>query len=355
MAETRILPVAETAFGLDDCMMQSEKLRGVEEWYENQYHLVLGETEDHDFMVTTCLIVFKGPPGGGYKLIESGVANFIALVMLPKSSRGKIFDNDYMSTGESPWQALDMDALQIVREEDRVVWSVAGREFVARPPYWDLSGSLKGVDLDLTMHSICPGFPYLGTFKDIEKNMSAGIDEFTQAQGTITVDGKKHEISHAGGLYEHVALPGWNDIEVVLPGGYKWLVGWSEDIQVFMFYMSGLNNYTGHVIVDGKSISFHGKEQVSVEERKIWTDPRNRMTTGCEWHIRLVSDEGELDATVASGGRHFGVNCYANGYMGRFQHLAMVNGSFTSADGRTIPLENMRMCVDDTVVFHALL
>ena len=78
------------------------------------------------------------------------------------------------------------------------------------------------------------------------------------------------------------------------------------------------------------------------------------MITGSKWHIRLASDEGELEATVSSGGRSFGVACYSNGYMGRFQHIAMVNGSFTSADGRSIPLKDMRMCVDDTVVFHAL-
>jgi hypothetical protein len=354
MVPQKKLP-AVTGITLDDCMMQSDKLKGVQEWYENQYHLVLGETEEYDFLLATCLIAHKGPPGGGYKLIENGVSNAMHFFMLPKARRGKIFDNDYIATGQPPSQALDRDALQIVREEDRVVWSAAGRDFLARPPTYELRGILKGVELDLAMHSICPGFWYLGTFKDIAQNMSAGIDEFTQAEGTITVDGEKYEISHAGGLYEHVALPGWNDIEVVLPGGYKWMVGWSEEIQVFVFYMSGINNFRGHVIVDGKPISFHGREQVSVEESKIWTDPRNRMITGCEWQVRLVSDEGELHATVASGGRSFGVNCYANGYMGRFQHLAMVNGNFTLADGRTIPLENVRMCVDDTVVFHTLM
>jgi hypothetical protein len=346
---------AVTDITLDDCMMQSTKLQGAQEWYENQYHLVMGETEDYDFVLATCLIVHKGPPGGGFKLIENGFRNCMHFLMLPKATRGKMLDSDYIAVGEASWEALDLDELQIIREDDRVVWRAAGRDFIARPPYWELHGSLKGIELDLTMHSICPGFWYLGNFKDIEQNLSAGVDEFTQTEGTITVDGDKYEISHAGGLYEHVALPGWNDIEVVLPGGYLWMIGWSEEIQVFVFYMSGLNNFTAHVIVDGKPISFHGRQQVSVEERQIWTDPRTRMITGCKWHVRLVSDEGEFDAMVSSGGRSFGINCYSNGYMGRYHHLAFMNGSFNAADGRTIPLENVRMCVDNTVVFHALL
>jgi hypothetical protein len=354
MARKRKLPEV-TGITLDDCMMQSGKLQGVDAWYENQYHLVMGETEEHDFLLTTCLIVHKGPPGGGYKLIENGVSNYINFFVLPKAARGTMLDNDHIAAGQTPWSVLPMDALQVIREEERVVWRVAGRDFIARPPHWELRGPLKGVELDLAMHSICPGFWYLGNFKDIAQNLSAGVDEFTQAEGTITVDGEKYEISHAGGLYEHVALPGWNDIEVVLPGGYLWMIGWSEDIQVFVFYMSGISNFTGHVIVDGKAISFHGRQQVSVEERQKWADPRNRMVRGCKWHIHLTSDEGELDAMVSSGGRSFGVACYSNGYMGRYQHLAFVNGSFTSADGRTIPLENVRMCVDDTLVFHTMM
>ena len=68
MGTKRDLPAA-TNITLDDCIMQSAKLRGVQEWYENQYHLVIGETEDYDFLLATCLILHKGPPGGGYKLI----------------------------------------------------------------------------------------------------------------------------------------------------------------------------------------------------------------------------------------------------------------------------------------------
>ena len=70
----------------------------------------------------------------------------------------------------------------------------------------------------------------------------------------------------------------------------KYRVEYPEDIQVFVFYMSGLSNYTGHVIVDGKSISFHGKEHVSVEERKIWVDPRNRLITG--WRSKTLTTRG---------------------------------------------------------------
>ena len=353
MAETaRFLPPA-TAITLDDCVLQSVDLPGEQDWYENQYHLVIGEIEDHDFLLATCLVVFKGPPGGGYKMVEDGVMNSSHFLMVPKATRGKMLDNDYITGDEAPWRTLPGDELEIVREDDRVVWRAAGREFVARPPYFELHGSHKGIELDIVSHSICPGFWYLGHFEELATNLSAGIDEFTQAEGTITVGGKKYEIAHAGGLYEHVALPGWDQVGVVKPGGYLWMVGWSEDIQVFVFYMAGLDNYTGHVIVDGTPVSFHGQAQVTVDERDMWIDPRSRMVTANQWHIRLTSDEATLDLLVNNGGRTFSVNAMSNGYMARFVSLAFMQGTFTTADGRTVPLDDVRMCVDRTFVFHA--
>jgi hypothetical protein len=286
-------------------------------------------------------------------MVEDGVMNSIHFLMLPKETRGQMLDNDYITGDESPWQTLKSDQLEIIREDERVTWRAAGREFVARPPYWELHGSHKGVELDLVTHSICPGFWYLGHFKDLATNLSAGVDEFTQAEGTITVGGKKYEIAHAGGLYEHVALPGWDQLSLVGEGGYLWMVGWSEDIQVFVFYMAGLNNFTGHVIVDGKAVSFHGLEQVNVDEREMWIDPRSKMVTANKWHIRLTSDEGTLDVIASNGGRTFSVNAFSNGYMGRFVSLAFMNGSFKTAAGKTVSLENVRMCVDRTFVFHA--
>jgi hypothetical protein len=335
-------------------MLQSDKVGGVEDWYENQFHYVLGEIEDYDFFLATCLVVFKGPPGGGYKMVEDGVMNHTHFFMLPKEMRGRMLDNDFISGDSSPWQFLRGDDLTVIREEDRVVWRAAGRELIARPPYWEVRGSHKGIEMDLVMHSICPGFWYLGHFKDIAQNMSAGVDEYTQAEGTLTVGGKKYEISHAGGLYEHVALPGWDQVDIVSRGRYLWMVGWSEDIQIFVFYMPGLNNFTGHVIVDGKPISYRGAEQVVVDERGTWADPRSSMLTACQWHIRLISDEAVLDVIANNGGRTFTVNTFSNGHLGRYQNLAFASGNFTFADGKTIPIKDVRMGVDRTVAFNVL-
>jgi hypothetical protein len=354
MANTRILPVTESAFTLDDCMIKSGSIPGMQEWFENQYHLVIGEIEDCDFMLINYLILHTAPPGGGYHLVENGVENYFSFFMLPKQARGKIMDNDYLAGGAAPWEAHERDALKVIREEDRVVWKLAGWEFIARPPYWALRGSNKDIELDLKMHTICPGFSYLGEFKDMAQNKSAGIDEYYQAEGTITVAGKKHEISHAGGLYEHVALPGWDDVEVVRPGGYTWMIGYSEEIQVFVFAMAGINNFTAHVIVDGKPVSFHGTEQVCVLELESWADPKSKMVTPCKWRVMLSSDEGVLDVVVSSGGRATKIKCHRNGYLGHYDNLATMNGAFTIADGRTIPVENVRMSVDRSFIFHVL-
>lgn len=352
MAEKKILPVTESAFSLDDCVIKSGNVPGIEEYFENQYHLVMGEIEDYDFMLINYLILFKAPPGGGYHLVENGVENYCSFFMLPKENRGKIMDNDFIAGGEAPWQAHKRDELEVIREEDQVVWKLADWEFIARPPYWGLRGSKKDIELDLKMHTICRGLSYLGEFKDMAENKSAGIDEYYQAEGTITVAGKKHEISRAGGLFEHVALPGWDDVGVVRPGGYNWMIGYSEDIQIFVFTMSGIDNFTAHVIVDGKPTSYHGTEQVCVIELEHWADPRSKLVVPCKWRVRLSSDEGVLDVVVSSGGRAIKVKCHRNGLLGHYDNLASVNGSFTFTDGRTIPVENMRMSVDRSFIFH---
>ena len=351
--DTRLLP-AVSDISLDDCVSQCVKLPEIQDWYENQYHLVVGEIEDYDFLLATCLVLFKGPPGGGYKMVENGVMNISHFFMLPKEARGQMLDNEYVTGDEAPWEALTGNELKVIREKDRVVWKAGGRDFIARPPYWEVRGCHKGVDLDLVMHSICPGFWYLGGFKDLAQNFSAGVDEYTQAEGTITVGGKKYEISHAGGLYEHVALPGWDQVAVNQDGGYLWMVGWSEDIQVFVFYMKGLSNFTGHVIVDGKARSYRGEEQVKVDECDTWADPKSTIVTASKWHIKLTSDEGVLDILVSNGGRAFSINCFTNGFLGRYVNLAFMNGSFTMADGRIISLKNVRMCIDRTFVLHVL-
>jgi hypothetical protein len=350
------MPTA-TDIALDDCNVQSDKfgkIKGVEEWYENQYILVMGEIGDYDFLFAPTIVIYKCPKGGGYKLIEDGIRNAMHFIMLPKATRGKMLDNDYVMRDQPPWAAPSRDELVVTREEDRVIWKSKDMEFIDRPPYWDVKGSVQGIEWDIKAHSIHPGIWYLGNFNEIEQNMSAGIDEYIQAEGTITVDGTKYEITQGGGLYEHVALPGWDEVSLLKPGGYLWLCGYSDDIQIFLFVMPGIESYRGKVIVDGKATYFEGREQVFIDAREVWTDPRSSIVTAVKWAIRMKSDEGDLDVMVSSGGRTFSVNCYSNGYLDRFYHLAMTEGNYKTADGRTLPIENVRMCVDDAKIFHTL-
>jgi hypothetical protein len=205
--------------------------------------------------------------------------------------------------------------------------------------------------MDLTAHSICPGFWYLGKFEDIEKNMAAGIDQYIQVEGTITVEGKKYEISHAGGIFEHVALPAWDQVSLVKKARYLWMVGWAEEIQFFTFYFPGMSRYYGRVIVDGKASNFEGISQVAVDEREFWGDPKTGFTICSKWQVVMSSPDGVFEATLDNGGRSLHVNAMKNGYIGRFWNLAMANGTFTLPDGKVIPVENVRVGIDRSTAF----
>jgi hypothetical protein len=343
--EGKTLP-AISGLTLDDQMPHYHKVPGAKEWYENYGFLVLGEMEDYDFFLWTCAVLLKGPPGGGYWMTEDSVLHETTFFMLPKENRGKMFDNDYISGDHMPWQYLKGGDLKVTRMKDRIIWKIQEREYIARPPYWELRGSHKGVDLDLVLHGICPGSYYLGAFKDIARNLSAGSEQTVQAEGTISVKGKKYQVHNAGGCHENVSLPGLDQVSLVAKGRYLWMVGWSQNLQLRVFYSPGLNRHTGQVIVDGKTILYNGRAEVAVDEREFWGDPRIGFTTCSNWQVNLSSPAGEFEANVSNGGRSFQVNPFKNGYLWRYWNLAVARGSFNLPNGKAISFEDMKMGIE---------
>jgi hypothetical protein len=349
----KILP-AISNLTLDDQTLHYIHVPDVQEWYENYGFLVVGEMEDHDFFLWTCVIVLKGPPDGGYWMTEDGVMHDTTFFMLPKENNGKMLDNDFISGDHMPWQYSKGSDLKVLREKDRVVWRLQDREYVARPPYWEIHGNHKGVDLDMVLHGICPSSYYMGDFKDIAQNLMAGSEQTMQAEGSITVKGKKYEIYNAGGCHENISLPAMDQVSLVTKGRYLWMVGWALDLQLRVFYMPGLNQFTGEVFIDGKAVSYNGRSQVAVDERDFWGDPRTGFSTCSNWQINLSSVEGDFEASLANGGRAFHVNPFSNGYLWRYWNLAFAQGSFTPPNGKTITFEDMRVGIERGRAFKAV-
>ena len=104
-------------------------------WEETAFAMI-ADSGDHDVLMWTAGYILKGN-GRGVWIQKDSVEHDIMLIAVPKSSRGKMNDNNFVRAGWHPSERLEPSKLKIQREQDKVVWQFDQQQFIAKPPHWD--------------------------------------------------------------------------------------------------------------------------------------------------------------------------------------------------------------------------
>lgn len=109
---------------------------------------VVGQAGDNDVLLWAAGYALSG---NGQGIWGEGItaAREIQLIVVPRSQRGTMSDNNFLRVGWTPSERLSIDQLKVTSEADRVTWDFDGLRFVAMPPRWALQGEAGGAQFDL--------------------------------------------------------------------------------------------------------------------------------------------------------------------------------------------------------------
>lgn len=306
------------------------------DFFEFNGGLVMGESRGMDLRFSFGAWHVGGGRKGKWR-VDDALIGFTTLVMVPKDRQGTIENNDFIGNRQDPtvWQG----DVKILEKADRVIWQTGNRQFISRPPYWEIRGEHMGVECDLLMGGMGKTTRNYGQWPDLAVTGRAGYEQRCWAEGTITVRGETYEIKDGLGVHDMMTFGDTYDHSENMREPYHYMWCMNDSIQIFLFTMPGEGIGYGHVYVKGKEIPF-GPNDVSLDELETWVDPQTAMEVPVRWHANMNSPAGLVDLNVAAGGR--GVFCVLNrkGYSVRYAFNSRANGR-AYFGGQVIPLQDM--------------
>jgi hypothetical protein len=343
-----------STFTLDDEMPQRGRFHGREDYFDDISFLILAESEGYDIMMWDIMYIFQGGPSRPRsQWLGDGVANVALQVIIPQERRHKgMYNNNFHRMGMSIPQYYRHEDLKVVRENNRVMWSVGDIHYICRPPVWELKGKHGEAEYDLTFHQLPSSSVawVLGTFEEAEKTrMGAGYC-YVSCQGTLKVAGQTYPIKDGLGVHERIAYSECRVFDLAVgpamqdtgQGGGIAIMCFTPDIQVWI-YATDPDAATAFLNVKGKEITYlpkSGKGTTSYVITERWFDPRTWLYIPSRFHITCASSEGVLDLDFQGEGRCVYPWELKRGYDLLVWVLATANGAFYYPDGRKITIKD---------------
>ncbi|MDD5094359.1 MAG: hypothetical protein PHV74_08285 [Dehalococcoidia bacterium] len=336
---------AATNVTLEDQLSYKDKLPKGQSYFENCGFMVLGECEEHDISLVTCIFRAGGGRQGPWQVddIFKGQTTFL---VEPKGQTGKMHNNDFI--GNRTWAMDHWTGGEVRQTKDEVIWQLGNRQHICRPPYWEVKGEHMGVDCNLTLGGLGDAAYHKGKYTDLAKNGVAGYEQPMWVEGTITAQGKTYTLKKGFGVQEKFTQPAWDLAQTLTEQAYYWVWWASDSVRIFIYYFPSMGRTYSNVVVDGKEIPFaeNGKSNISLDELEWWIDPKTKMQVPVRWHFNLQSKNGVVDLMLAASSRTFYGYLTQAGATIHYGLHAHSNGRLFLPDGRIIPLDNMMTYVE---------
>jgi hypothetical protein len=319
--------------------------------WENHGFLVRGESpEGVDVMLwTSPYIVHRGPHS--YYSAEMDILQTVLVAgRWSADERQRMHDNDFVAAGWCPAEYLPHGTIHADRNDERVLWTVLGREYEDAPPRWAIRGEHGGVDLDLGFEAFVPSF----TVHPHEGFATAGIawyEAYLKASGTIAHAGERHQIQgHA--CHERVIVTRDHEPHLMLGKGLYWQHLFGDRVQAWTMTAPSASFGLAYVVVDGTTYRADGAEDVVIEDVDFWVDPRSWFRVPYRWHVTVRTSGGVLDLEAGAYARaYYPWTPFADTVNILYWMPADANGTFTRSDGEVIPIENAKYMGHSNRVF----
>jgi hypothetical protein len=197
---------------------------------------VVAEAGDHDVLLWAAGYHLSGN-GKGVWGQGTSAEREVQLIVVPRSQRGTMSDNDFVRVGWTPQERLSEEQLAITSDGDEVTWDFNGLRFVAAPPQWRLEGTAGDAEFDLTYRAKGSPLWNWGPFEQAHVNDRAGYDVFVGVDGTIKTPGPELNLEGGYGVREHIITGQSNDpiANLPAPNWMWWLYTIQGDVKVNFF------------------------------------------------------------------------------------------------------------------------
>ncbi|MGC6175570.1 hypothetical protein [Lacrimispora sp. 38-1] len=301
---------------------------------------VVAEAGDYDILLWAAGYALFGNGKGIWGPGQSAERE-IQLIVVPKSQRGTMKDNNFVRVGWTPKERLHNDKFTVTKAEDKITWDFNGLKFVAAPPTWNINGKAGDAELDLVYEQIGTALWNWGPFSKANENDRAGYDAFVNVNGTIRTSEYDLKIENGYGVREHIITGQSNDPvkNLPVPNWMWWLYTIQGDVKV-NFFQPGPNKI-GFVKYADKQVDFGpGNGAVEYETIEKWEDPRSGIYMPVKWRLKMVKDDCVVDVEIASHGRAYSHWPVATGTRMYCYLLSTMTGTVSLPDGRTVTLDN---------------
>jgi hypothetical protein len=308
-------------------------------WEETAIGLV-AESGEYDVLLWSAGYALFGNGRGLWGPGQSAERE-IQLIVVPKSERGSMSDNNFVRVGWTPSERLHGPEFSVTASDDDVTWDFNGLRFIAQPPQWSLRGKAGEAQFDLVCDQTGTPLWNWGPFSKAQEADRAGYDAFVSVNGTIRTDQHDLEIVNGYGVREHIITGQSNDPVRNLPAPMWmwWLYTIQGDVKINFFRPGPLD--IGFVKYADKQVDFGpGQGTVSFEVTEKWEDPRTAMNLPVKWALTMENDGCTVDVSISAHGRAYSHWPMSNGTRMYCYLLCTMSGTVSLPDGRTITLDD---------------
>ena len=319
--------------------------------WENHGFLLRGETDDGVDVTlwTSPYIVHRGPHS-----YYAGEMDILQTVLIAgrwsAGERGRMHDNDFVAAGWSPAEYLPPGSIDVDANDERVLWSVGGREYEDAPPHWAVRGEHAGVDLDLQFDGYVPSFSVYPHDRFAQDGI-AWYEAYLRAQGSIVHAGRRLDVrGHA--CHERVIVTRDHEPQKMLGQGLYWQHLFGDRVQAWVMTSPSAGEALAYLVVDGRVLRVDGPDRVRIEDVDHWVDPRSWMRVPYRFHVVVETDEGTLDLTAGAYARaYYPWSPFRDTWNILYWMAAEATGTFTSAGGEVIAFERAKYMPHSNRVF----
>ncbi|MET3941928.1 hypothetical protein ABIC22_004740 [Paenibacillus sp. PvP094] len=301
---------------------------------------VVAEAGDYDILLWAAGYALFGN-GKGIWGPGMSAEREIQLIVVPKSQRGTMTDNNFVRVGWTPKERLHGDKFKVTATEDKVIWDFNGLKFIATPPTWNIKGKAGDAELDLVYEQIGTALWNWGPFAKANEDDRAGYDAFVNVNGTIRTSEHNLTIENGYGVREHIITGQSNDPIKNLPATnwMWWLYTIQGDVKI-NFFQPGPNQI-GFVKYADKQIDFGpGNGIIDYQIIEKWEDPRSGMNMPVKWKLKMEKGNCVVDVEIAAHGRAYSHWPVSTGTRMYCYLLSTMTGTVSLPDGRTVTLDN---------------
>ncbi|MET0991642.1 MAG: hypothetical protein ABWX66_04540 [Lacisediminihabitans sp.] len=300
---------------------------------------VVAEAGDYDVLLWAAGYALFGNGQGIWGPGQSAERE-IQLIVVPKSQRGSMRDNNFVRVGWTPTERLRGDEFTITAEEDKITWDFNGLKFIAAPPVWTIEGKAGDAELNLVYEQVGAALWNWGPFDKAHEGDRAGYDAFVKVNGTIRTSEHDLELVDGYGVREHIITGQSNDPikNLPAPSWMWWLYTIKDDVKV-NFFQPGPNQI-GFVKYADEQVNFGpGNGWIDFQITEKWEDPRTGMNLPVRWTLKMEQEGCVVDVEIAAHGRAYSHWPVASGTRMYCYLLSTMTGSVILPDGRVITLD----------------